>query len=81
MTQKTVRVGSGLEARNAALFVQAAGKYRSNVKLQINDKTISAKSIMGVISLEIEEGKDVAIIADGPDERDALTALGRILEA
>ncbi|MCL2351188.1 MAG: HPr family phosphocarrier protein [Firmicutes bacterium] len=80
MTQKTVRVGGGLEARNAALFVQAAGKFQSSVKLQVDNKTISAKSIMGVISLEIPEGSSLTIIADGKDEEQAAAALGRILE-
>ena len=81
MTQKTVCAGSGLETRNAAQFVQAAGKYRSSVKLQIGGKTISAKSIMGLISLEIAEVSEVAIIADGPDETQAVAALGKLLES
>jgi len=79
MTEKTVRVANSLDTRNAALFVQAVGKYQSSVKLHSDNKTINAKSIMGVIAMSLMEGDEVTVTAEGGDEALALEALCKFL--
>ena len=76
MKNKTVTVSSSLEARSAALFVQTACKFQSTVKIQLDDKEANAKSIMGMISLGVLEGKTITITADGDDEDKAITEVG-----
>lgn len=79
MKQKTVTVGVELDTRKAALLVQTASKFQSKIQLAMDDKLINGKSIMGTVSLGITKGQTVDILADGPDEADALEELSLIL--
>ncbi len=67
MPERTVTIASahGLHARPASLFVQAVTASGLPVQLSKGDKTLNAASILGVISLGIEHGDQVTIIADG----------------
>lgn len=71
----TVRLQAGLEARPIALLVQNANQFTSSVYLEIDEKRINAKSIMGVMSLALMNGTEVVINAEGPDEADAIASL------
>ncbi|MBT2572803.1 HPr family phosphocarrier protein [Bacillus sp. ISL-51] len=70
-----VRLKTGLQARPAALFVQEANRYASDVFLEKNGKKVNAKSIMGLMSLAVSTGAEVTLIADGEDEEEALEKL------
>ena len=80
MTERTLTIGKSLDAREAAYFVQTAGKFMSNIQLSIDNKKINAKSIMGTISLGISEGQVAIITADGKDEIDAVNEIAKVLE-
>ena len=41
----------GLDAKSAAMLVQVACKYRSQILIEQGSKLINAKSLMGVLSL------------------------------
>ncbi len=77
MYSKTVvvKLRNGLHARPAALFVQEANRYSSDIFLVLGDKRVSAKSIMGVMSLAVGHGTEIVIEADGPDEVQAVETL------
>lgn len=83
MTEKSVEVKlkTGLQARQAALFVQVANRFSSDVYLQKDDKKVNAKSIMGIMSLAISKGTTVTLCADGSDEEDAISSLAEIIES
>ncbi|MDR0999533.1 MAG: HPr family phosphocarrier protein [Clostridiales bacterium] len=81
MIEQSLKVAASLEARSAALFVQTANRFASSIQLSVDDKTVNAKSIMGVISLGLLDGQDVKIIADGADEKQAVERLERFLSA
>ncbi len=70
MVEKTIEITNptGLHARPAALFVQTAGKFTSNIWIKMNHKKVNAKSIMGLISLAVSRGTEITIMADGEDE-------------
>ncbi|QHJ71864.1 MULTISPECIES: HPr family phosphocarrier protein [Planococcaceae] len=78
--QVNVQLKSGLQARQAALFVQEANRYNSDVYLEKEEKKVNAKSIMGIMSLAISKGTDVIISADGSDEESAVEALSALIE-
>lgn len=82
MVEKKVEVllKTGLQARPAALFVQEANRFASDVFLEKDGKKVNAKSIMGLMSLAVNSGSDVTIIADGSDEEEALEALTRYVQ-
>ncbi len=78
--QVVVKLKSGLQARQAALFVQEANRHSADVFLQKDDKKVNAKSIMGIMSLAIARGTSVILSAEGNDEQQALEKLAGIIE-
>lgn len=82
MVSKQVQVGlkTGLQARPAALFVQEANRYTSDIFLEKDGKKVNAKSIMGLMSLAVSSGATITLITDGHDEQDALDALVKFVE-
>lgn len=70
---------SGLHARPAALFVQVASKFSSQILIQKDNKEVNAKSVMGVMSLNITDGDEIVIKIDGDDEIEAMEAMKRLL--
>lgn len=76
----TVTLETGLQARPAAQFVQDANRYAAHLFLEKNGKRINAKSIMGLMSLAVTQGETILLIADGPDEEDALNYLTTFVE-
>lgn len=78
--QVAVKLKTGLQARQAALFVQEANRYAADVFLEKDGKKVNAKSIMGVMSLAIAAGTQVKLMADGSDADKAVTALSELIE-
>ncbi len=78
--QVEVTLKSGLQARQAALFVQEANRYQSDVYLQKDEKKVNAKSIMGIMSLAISKGSNVVISAEGSDEEQAVSGLIQMIQ-
>jgi phosphotransferase system HPr (HPr) family protein len=81
VAEKKVTVGlrSGLHARPAALFVQEANKYASDVFVEKDGKAVNAKSIMGIMSLAISNGADIIIRAEGTDAEQAVVRLAELI--
>lgn len=75
-----VNLKPGLQARQAALFVQEANRFGADVFLKKDERQVNAKSIMGVMSLAIAKGTEITLIADGNDEEQALAALVELIE-
>ncbi|MEH6939618.1 phosphocarrier protein HPr [Bacillus sp. JJ664] len=75
--EKTFKVtaDSGIHARPATLLVNVAGKFNSDINLEYNGKTVNLKSIMGVMSLGIQQGTEIKITANGEDADQALAAI------
>ncbi|MGI2329373.1 HPr family phosphocarrier protein [Planococcus sp. YIM B11945] len=82
MVEKQVKVllNTGLQARQAALFVQEANRFNSDVYLEKDKKKVNAKSIMGIMSLAISKGTSISISADGSDEERAVESLTSLVE-
>ena len=81
MTKKSVEIKlqNGLEARPVAVLVQVASKYDSTVYLETNGKKVNAKSIMGMMSLGLDNGEMVTVTADGEDELNAVADIEKFL--
>ena len=81
MKMKAVRIqlNGGLEARPVAMLVQVASQHDSTVYLDSEGKKVNAKSIMGMMSLGLDSGEMVTVIADGPDEEVAVEDIAKYL--
>lgn len=77
----TIRNSMDMETRPIAHLVQEASQYKSQVYIEIDDKKINAKSIMGMMSLKLQKGEDVTIVADGQDEDAAVSGVATFLGA
>ena len=71
----------GIHARPAALIVQAAAKFRSEITLLKDGLEVNGKSIMGVMMLAAEPESEVVVKADGEDEVQAVEELVRVIES
>jgi phosphocarrier protein len=76
----TILNENGLHALPASRFVKRAEKFKSNVTLTKNGVEVSGKSIMGILTLACEKGSKVILMTDGKDEKEAMSALRKILE-
>ena len=81
MTSKEIRIGlsSGLEARPAAMLVQVASQYESSIYVESEEKRVNAKSIMGMMTLDLPVGEQVVVTADGVDEEKAVNDIEKYL--
>jgi len=60
-------------------FINQANRFSSNVTITREQNTVSAKSLLGVLSLRLEPGMEVVLAAEGPDEREAAEGLAKLL--
>jgi phosphocarrier protein len=76
----TIRNRAGMHARPAALLVKTASEYESRIYIEKDSERVNGKSIMGVITLGATYNTPLKIIADGPDETQALDAIEKLFE-
>ena len=85
MIQKklVVQNKSGLHARPAALFVQTANKFESEIRVSRSNgsdsEEVDAKSIMGIMMLAASQGCEITISASGPDAPQAIKKLADLV--
>lgn len=82
MKMKAVKIqlSGGLEARPVAMLVQVASQHDSTVYLESEGKKVNAKSIMGMMSLALQEGDEVTVVAEGEDEEKAAEGIKTFLK-
>ena len=81
MIKKQIKVVNelGIHARPAGLIVNAASSFPCEVWLENEEgMNVNAKSIMGVLSLQVPEGDTINIVANGKDEKEAIAALEKL---
>jgi phosphocarrier protein HPr len=70
----------GLHARPAAMLVQNASKFKSEIRLKKEDVEANAKSILSVMMLAAEVGSFVTVKAQGEDEEQAVETIAKLFE-
>ena len=79
MQQSIVKCESGLYNRQATYFIQKANEFKSSIWIEVEERRINAKSLLGVLSMGITTGTEVALVAEGPDEEAAVKELSAML--
>ena len=69
----------GLHARPATFFIQKANEFKCSIWVEVEERRVNAKSLLGVLSLGIVKGTEITLIANGSDEEDAVEALCELL--
>jgi phosphocarrier protein HPr len=75
----TINNKLGLHARPSAQITQIASRYFAEVWISKNGRRVNAKSIMGVMMLAAGQGSVLTVEADGPDEEQAIEAVGQLI--
>lgn len=70
----------GLHARPAAMVVQKASRFKSEIRLVKDEFEVNAKSIMSVMMLAAEKGSFIIIKAWGEDESVAVEEIAKLFE-
>ena len=83
MTEQLITISNraGIHARPAAVLVQSAKDYKSNIYFEKGNDRINAKSIMGILTLGAAYGTELKIIAEGEDEKQAVESMVRLFES
>ncbi|MBI4650205.1 HPr family phosphocarrier protein [Candidatus Desantisbacteria bacterium] len=71
----------GLHARPAAMFVQVANKFKSDIFLSKDSQSVNGKSIMGILTLAAEHGSIIHIVIDGPDAESMMSEVVALFES
>ena len=77
----TIKNNVGLHARPATVAVNAASKFKSDVKVAFKGRSVNMKSIMGVMSLGIPTQSEITITCEGDDEEAAVKTIEEVLRA
>ncbi len=82
MTTKSIQIDwpEGVEMKSIAMLIQKASNYSSTIHISKGDRRANAKSLLGMMSLGIEDGADIEISAEGSDEEEAVAAIVDFLE-
>ena len=81
MKEAVVNNQVGLHARPAMFSFQNANAFKSSIGGEKDERTVNAKSLLGVLSLGIVKGTSINLIADGPDEKEAVEALIELISS
>lgn len=76
----TINNEVGLHARPATFFIQKANEFKSGIWVEKEERRVNAKSLLGVLSLGIVKGTNIALVADGSDEKEAVDALVSLIQ-
>ena len=77
----TIKNSQGLHARPATFFIQKANSYKASIWVEKEDCRVNAKSLLGVLSLDIVKGTTITLIADGADEAAAIEGLVALIDS
>ena len=75
----TIKKNMAMEDRPVAHLVQEASQYASQVYIEMEDKKINAKSIMGMMTLGLDAGEEITLSANGEDEEAAMESIENYL--
>jgi len=70
-----VQHNQGLHARPATQFVTEAQKYHADITVKNGTRSANAKSMLGILTLDVNQGTEITISAEGDDANDAVKAL------
>lgn len=82
MVEKSIRLGcsGGLFLRPAGEICKRAMEYRCRSELVIGGRSYNLRSVLSVLSAQVNSTKEACLRCDGTDETEAARALSEILE-
>ncbi|MBH1940373.1 HPr family phosphocarrier protein [Mobilitalea sibirica] len=75
-----IRIPAGLHLRPISVLCNRAIDYKSNISIKLEEKTVNAKSVLGVLSACVKYEDEIELICEGPDEEEALEVLSDMIQ-
>ncbi|HKL80312.1 MAG TPA: HPr family phosphocarrier protein [Mobilitalea sp.] len=80
-TKIIIDIPAGLHLRPISVLCNRAIDFKSMITIKIENKSVNAKSVLGVLSACVKCGDEIVLECDGPDEVEALELLGSIIRS
>ena len=82
MVRKSVKVAidAKTEARPVAMLVQVASQFESRIYVESGTKKVNAKSVLNVMSAQINLGDEIIVECDGETEEADLQTVIEAIE-
>lgn len=83
MVSEKILVGSalGIHLRPAGAMCDAAVKFDSHITFTYKNKVVNAKSVISILASGVGCGDEITLMAEGPDEDEALKAVSESFKA
>lgn len=78
-TKIRIDIPAGLHLRPISVLCNRAIDYSSKITIKIGDKSVNAKSVLGVLSACVKFGDEIELVCEGPDEKNALEELSQMI--
>ena len=75
-----IKNSEGLHMRPAMKFVDMANRFQSEINVSNGEMNVNGKSIMQISMLAATCGTKLKVTATGPDAREAIDALQKLVE-
>jgi phosphocarrier protein len=75
-----VDIPAGLHLRPISVLCNRSIDFKSTITMVIGEKSVNAKSVLGVLSACVKHGDEIELVCDGPDEREALDILSNMIQ-
>lgn len=83
MPERSVQIPnpSGLHARPARVFSEAAAEAPCDVTVVKEGREVNAKSVLSVLTLDCHQHDEILIRTEGPEEDQSLARLVKLIES
>ncbi|MDD4316534.1 MAG: HPr family phosphocarrier protein [Clostridia bacterium] len=79
LKEQTISKKNGIKAEDCAVIAQIAAKHKSDIYIIKGNKKVNAKSLMGLLSLNMKFGESIYVAAEGNDENEACAKVMSLL--
>jgi phosphocarrier protein len=76
----TITIPAGLHLRPISILCSRAIEFKSAVTIRIGEKSVNAKSVLGILSACVKHQDVIDLICEGPDEEEALSVLSEMIQ-
>jgi phosphocarrier protein len=70
----------GMHVRPAGALAKLCQKYQSDVTVEKEGRSVSGKSVLGLMTLEAPYGTRLKVTVDGPDAEELIEAIGELID-